>query len=101
MADLRSRSADGTVKASIVVPTYKECANLKELVTRVFTALGDRAKSTEIIVVDDNSNDGSEDVIKSLAATGLNVRIIVRTTERGLSSAVLRGFEEVRLRKPY
>ncbi|CAK4642396.1 hypothetical protein LEN26_000003 [Aphanomyces euteiches] len=94
MADLRSRGAEGAVKASIVVPTYKECANLKELVTRVFKALGDSAKTTEIIVVDDNSNDGSEDVIKSLAATGLNVRIIVRKTERGLSSAVLRGFEE-------
>ncbi len=98
MADtLRSRNAgsSGGIAATIVVPTYKESANLKELVTRVFAALGARSKSTEIIVVDDNSNDGSEDVIKALAATGLNVRIIVRTTERGLSSAVLRGFEEV------
>ncbi|RHY23412.1 hypothetical protein DYB32_009210 [Aphanomyces invadans] len=99
MADaVRSRNAGSSavITASIVVPTYKECANLKELVTRVFAALGSRASSTEIIVVDDNSNDGSADVIKALAATGLNVRIIVRTTDRGLSSAVLRGFEEAK-----
>ncbi|OQR98866.1 hypothetical protein ACHHYP_07743 [Achlya hypogyna] len=85
------------IAASIVVPTYKECANLHELVTRVFAALGPaRAAITEIIVVDDNSADGSEDVINKLAASGMNVRIIVRTTERGLSSAVLRGFKEAR-----
>ncbi|OQR93278.1 hypothetical protein THRCLA_22322 [Thraustotheca clavata] len=87
----------GKINATIVVPTYKECANLEELVTRVFKALGDdRAKTTEIIVVDDNSSDGSEDVIKKLASKGYNVQIIVRTTERGLSSAVLRGFKEAR-----
>ncbi|KAF0687454.1 Aste57867_20818 [Aphanomyces stellatus] len=97
MTDLRSRgAASSAITASIIVPTYKECANLKELVTRVFAALGARAATTEIIVVDDNSQDGSEDVIKALAATGLNTRIIVRTTERGLSSAVLRGFEEAK-----
>eukprot|EP00294_Goniomonas_avonlea_P016965 CAMPEP_0114566850 /NCGR_PEP_ID=MMETSP0114-20121206/15132_1 /TAXON_ID=31324 /ORGANISM="Goniomonas sp, Strain m" /LENGTH=142 /DNA_ID=CAMNT_0001753329 /DNA_START=60 /DNA_END=485 /DNA_ORIENTATION=+ len=49
----------------------------------------------ELIVVDDNSRDGSEEAVNELAKT-YNVRIIVRTKERGLSSAVLRGFQEAK-----
>jgi glycosyltransferase involved in cell wall biosynthesis len=46
--------------------------------------------------VDDNSRDGSEETVNAMAAAGFAARIIVRTTERGLSSAVIRGFQEGR-----
>jgi len=49
-----------------------------------------------MIIVDDNSNDGTEQEINKLSEEGYEVRIIVRTKERGLSSAVLRGFEEAK-----
>ena len=52
------------------------------------------ADVVELIVVDDNSRDGTADVVAQLAKEKYNARIIVRTTERGLSSAVLRGFSE-------
>ena len=52
-----------------------------------------KEKDTEMIIVDDNSRDGSEEAVNKLAKK-YAVRIIVRTTERGLSSAVLRGFDE-------
>ena len=45
-----------------------------------------------MIVVDDNSNDGSEETIAALASEGYPVSIIVRKHERGLSSAVVAGF---------
>jgi len=48
----------------------------------------------EVIFVDDNSQDGSVEEVKKLQDAKYDVRIIVRTTERGLSSAVLRGFKE-------
>lgn len=82
-------------KQTIVVPTFKEAGNLKALVERVYAALKDHQldTSTQLIVVDDNSQDGTERIINELAAT-YPVRIIVRTTETGLSSAVLRGFAE-------
>jgi dolichol-phosphate mannosyltransferase len=50
----------------------------------------------EVIIVDDNSRDGSVERVAELQKAGYNVRIIVRTTERGLSSAVLRGFEDAK-----
>ena len=91
--------------ASIVIPTYKECANLNELITRIFEAIakeqGPSSSSSltpsnvEVIVVDDNSQDGSEQIVNELGKK-YNARIIVRTLERGLSSAVIRGFEEAK-----
>ena len=86
----------------MVVPAYKEGANLTELVKRVFAAFDGAGKEAiqrsqvEMIIVDDNSRDGSEEAVNALAAQGYPVKIIVRTTERGLSSAVIRGFDEAK-----
>lgn len=88
------------VQYSIIVPTYKEQGNLDELVKRLTTAMekaGHPKASFEIIVVDDNSRDGSEETIKKLAgAGGFPCQILVRTTERGLSSAVIHGFNNAK-----
>ena len=88
-----------SIDYSVIVPAYREASNLRPLVTRIFAALRRPespvpAQLVEIIVVDDNSRDGSVEVVDSLQREGYNVRIIVRTTERGLSSAVVRGFQE-------
>lgn len=108
-------TSNNKILASIVIPTYKEGANLKELITRIFKAIETEqgtkkndnksnnsflltTSNTEVIVVDDNSQDGSEQIVNELSQQPhhLNARIIVRTQERGLSSAVLRGFSESR-----
>lgn len=85
------------ITSSVIVPAYKEGGNLTALVERVFAALKEAKmdNTTEMIVVDDNSKDESEEVINKLAKK-YNVRIIVRRDERGLSSAVLRGFSEAK-----
>ena len=78
---------------SIIVPTFREAKNLPELIERIekvrAQSLGD---STELIIVDDNSQDGTQELIASLGKPW--VRLVVRTTERGLSSAVIRGLEQ-------
>ena len=64
---------------SIIVPAYKEKLNIKPLTTRLFAALGNEAcKTTELIFVDDNSQDGSVEEVEALKKSGYNVRIIVR-----------------------
>ncbi|KAK7204137.1 nucleotide-diphospho-sugar transferase [Myxozyma melibiosi] len=84
------------IENSIIVPAYHEHDNIRPLTTRLFAALESEASSTELIFVDDNSNDGSVEEVDALKAEGFNVSIIVRTTERGLSSAVVRGFMEAK-----
>ena len=66
---------------SVVVPTYKEKLNLRPLITRTFAALEPtRLKGrVELIVVDDNSADGSQEEVETLAREGFPCRIVVRT----------------------
>ncbi|MEE8169695.1 MAG: polyprenol monophosphomannose synthase [Phycisphaerae bacterium] len=80
---------------SVIVPTYREAQNLPVLVPRVFDALREAQVSGEMVIVDDDSGDDTESVVAELAQR-FDVRLIVRTDERGLSSAVLRGFEAAR-----
>ncbi|PBJ71894.1 dolicholphosphate-mannose synthase [Trypanosoma cruzi] len=82
------------ISYTIVVPAYKECGNLEALTKRVFDAICDAGfakNDVEILIVDDNSQDGSVEVVKKLQKEGYGVRIDVRTKERGLSSAVIHG----------
>jgi dolichol-phosphate mannosyltransferase len=74
---------------SIVIPTYNEKENITPLVERLHRALAGRPY--EIVFVDDNSRDGTAEAASSLSSR-YPVRVIVRTTERGLASAVVHGF---------
>lgn len=79
-------------KISLVIPTYKERENLPELIDRIRQVRDNNNLDMELIIVDDDSQDGSEEYIQSLGLSWC--RIIVRKGEKGLSSAVLKGFEE-------
>jgi dolichol-phosphate mannosyltransferase len=87
--------AASPITHSVVVPAYHERANLRPLATRLFAALRAR-QHAELIIVDDNSRDGTVEECAQLVRDGYNVVLVVRTDAKGLSSAVLRGFEEAR-----
>ncbi|MEZ6068328.1 MAG: glycosyltransferase [Planctomycetaceae bacterium] len=80
---------------SVIVPAYREAENLPVLIPRLHAALQQSGMSAEVLVVDDNSPDATPEVMAKLAHE-YPVRLIVRTAERGLSSAVLRGMHEAR-----
>lgn len=81
---------------SIIIPTYKEAPNVRPLVERLHANLLSSAIEYEVIIVDDNSQDGIDAVVRELQARSFPVRLIIRRDERGLSSAVIRGFREAR-----
>jgi dolichol-phosphate mannosyltransferase len=79
----------------VIIPTYREAANLPELARRIYDAVKEADISTEIVVVDDDSQDGTDTVCKELSDR-YPVRLITRFSERGLSSAVIHGIRESR-----
>ncbi|KAI5481810.1 dolichol-phosphate mannosyltransferase, glycosyltransferase family 2 protein [Pseudohyphozyma bogoriensis] len=88
------------IQYSIIVPTYKERANIRPLVEAIFEQLAEDDEymkdRTEVIIVDDNSQDGTAGEVDKLAGQGYEVSLLERKGERGLSGAVLRGFEVAR-----
>ncbi len=79
-----------TLDVSVVVPTYCESENLAVLVPRLCEVFAEHDLRGEIVVVDDDSPDGTADVCRELAEL-YPVRCLVRRGERGLSGAVIAG----------
>jgi dolichol-phosphate mannosyltransferase len=77
------------IRLGIVLPTYNERGNIRTMVERLDAALAGIA--WEVIVVDDNSPDGTADEARSLAAEDRRVRVLQRIGRRGLSSAAIEG----------
>ena len=79
----------GSPQLSVVVPTFNECDNVTTLFRRLETALAGTA--FEVIFVDDNSPDGTWQVVRALAREDSRVRCIRRIGRRGLSGACIEG----------
>jgi dolichol-phosphate mannosyltransferase len=77
---------------TVIIPTYNEEENIGKLIETILQYLDE--KDFEIIVVDDDSTDNTQEIVSNLAERFDAVRLIVRTKERGLSTAVRRGAEE-------
>lgn len=82
-----------SLKLSIVIPTFREVRNLEPVARAIEQVLRGQDWAHEILFVDDDSRDGSEELAARLAEQ-LPVRMIVRRGEKGLSTAVLRGIHE-------
>jgi dolichol-phosphate mannosyltransferase len=76
---------------SVIAPTYNEASNIEKLVKRIFAVLDGAGIAGEVIIVDDNSPDGTGDVADRMSGE-FNLRVIHRRGRRGLASAVLEGF---------
>ena len=77
---------------TIILPTYEEVDSLPSLIADVEKVKEESLPNLQLIIVDDNSDDGTEELITSTDKSW--VRLIVRRDEKGLSTAVIRGLEE-------
>lgn len=81
------------MKVTIVTPTYNEAENLPKLVSALFALPLD----LRVLVVDDNSPDGTGNIADELAATDNRVQVLHRPGKLGLRSAYLNAFQQVML----
>jgi len=73
----------------VVVPTYNEADNIKNLIPAVLGLPGE----FNILVVDDSSPDGTADVVRGLQKSDSRVHLIVRSKKMGLGTAYVAGFK--------
>jgi dolichol-phosphate mannosyltransferase len=74
--------------ALVVVPTYEEAANIREVLDRVLRA----APDVHVLVVDDNSPDGTADLVSAHPEHRVRVHLLVRPGKAGLGAAYRAGF---------
>ncbi len=82
-------------KLALAIPTLSEAANIARLLRDVHSALEPLRICYEIIVVDDDSRDGTAAVVAAIAREDSRVRLLVRKGERGLAGAILDGWRQI------
>ncbi|HKV57003.1 MAG TPA: polyprenol monophosphomannose synthase [Ktedonobacteraceae bacterium] len=77
------------MKTLIIIPTYNEYDNLRPLLEQVFTY----APASDILIVDDNSPDGTGKLADEMHAANQQVHVMHRTGKLGLGTAYIAGFK--------
>jgi dolichol-phosphate mannosyltransferase len=75
------------MKTLTLIVTYNEADNISRLIPEILKHL----PSTSVLVVDDNSPDGTSNVVRALGEHDPRVAVICRTNERGYGSAMIAG----------
>jgi dolichol-phosphate mannosyltransferase len=73
----------------VIIPTYKEKENIEAIVS----AISSLPVSFDILIIDDNSPDGTADIVKKIQPSYSNIHLIERSGKMGLGTAYLTGFE--------
>src|SRR5262249_30733001 len=79
----------GSMKTLIIIPTYNEYENLSPLLESIFSYL----PQTDVLIVDDNSPDGTGDLADEMARADKRVQTIHRAGKLGLGTAYVAGFK--------
>jgi len=79
-------------KLGIAIPTLNEAGNIPPLLARLSRAVSDLGLDCEFIVVDDESTDGTQSVVRECAEQDSRVRLLVRRGQKGLAGAVIHAW---------
>ena len=77
------------MKSIVVLPTFNESGNIRELITAIL----DTVKDADVLVVDDDSPDGTSDIVAEMSLSSDNVHLLRRCGCRGRGLAGIAGFQ--------
>ncbi len=76
-------------KALVIIPTYNEAQNAEKIITEVLQ----QSDMVEVLIVDDNSPDGTADIVKKMVSLNSRIHLIQREKKLGLGTAYVAGFK--------
>lgn len=85
-----------TMRVSFVLPTYNERKNIETLIEGIEDVSRRNKIKPDVIVIDDNSPDGTADVVRKLSKKYHNIRLLVRERKLGIASAHVLGYKKAR-----
>lgn len=85
----------GLYPFSIVIPTYREAKNIPELIRRIAT-VDFHGTPFEVILVDDDSQDGIDTAVEKLQQQFAWLRLIIRKSKRSLNQSIIDGFKQAK-----
>jgi len=77
------------MKALLIIPTYNE----RENISRIISIVLEKQAELEVLIVDDNSPDGTAQIVKDMMASESRIHILERPGKMGLGSAYVQGFK--------
>ena len=84
------------MRLSIILPTYNEAGNIGKLIESINHQDDLKKIKKQFVVVDDNSLDGTPEIVRKLIKKGLAVKLIIRWRQRGLATAILTGIRQAK-----
>lgn len=76
-------------KALVIIPTYNESQNVENIIREVLQ----QSDTVEVLIVDDNSPDGTSGIVKNLMESNSRIHLLVREKKLGLGTAYIAGFK--------
>jgi len=81
-------------KLALVIPTLNEAGNIPTLLDRLGHAVAELPLDCEFIIVDDDSQDGTAEVVRQYQTHDSRVQLFIRKGQKGLSGAVIHGWKQ-------
>lgn len=93
LGEIKNRFEDSSMKVGVAIPTYNEKANLQVLIDRLLKVFENNGIRGRIIIVDDNSTDGTGELADLLSQKDEKISVIHRPGKLGLGSAYKEAFQ--------
>jgi dolichol-phosphate mannosyltransferase len=84
---------NASARLAVVIPTLHEAANIRSVLDRARASLDPLGVPYELIVVDDDSGDGTENIVRGVSAQDARVRLLMRHGQHGLAGAISDGWK--------
>ena len=87
---------DKDIEVSIISPVFNESENIESFVNNVFQTMSENRYTWELIIVDDGSTDGSNDILKKMSKDRPQLRALLLSKNFGQTSAIQAGFDKAK-----